>query len=177
MKFTHRTSLRVSSRAARYARFHIGFVMSKFQLHRCYTHANATHSIYQFKVSRIARSRIARFQVSGIARFYRDIEFQNCSQGSCTRCRSHSSIYNLSVSRSNLDSACCFVACSRRPCPPAGTLHPARTIFLPFSLVNEFRIALRTNPREVLSLQNLLDGQGTVGFAHVYLARFVQLPV
>ena len=38
--------------------------MSKFQLHRCYTHANATHSIYQFKVSRIARSRIARFQVS-----------------------------------------------------------------------------------------------------------------
>ena len=131
----------------------------------------------RFLESRIARSRIARFQVSGIARFYRDIEFQNCSQGSCTRCRSHSSTYNLSVSRSNLDSACCFVACSRRPCPPAGTLHPARTIFLPFSLVNEFRIALRTNPREVLSLQNLLDGQGTVGFAHVYLARFVQLPV
>ena len=142
--------------------------MSKIQLNRCHIHADAKqcHFVYQ---GFIARSRIARFQVSGIARFYRDIEFQNCSQGSCTRCRSHSSIYYLSVSRSNLDSACCFVACSRRPCPPAGTLHPARTIFFPFSLVNEFRIALRTNPREVLSLQNPL-GLGMIGFAHVYVA-------
>ena len=80
----------------------------------------------------IARSHIAGFQFSGIVRFSHGTEFQNCFQGACTRCNLYISIYNLSVSVNKLDSACCFVACSRRPCPPAGILHPARTIFIRF---------------------------------------------
>ena len=80
----------------------------------------------------IARSHIAGFQFSGIVRFSHGTEFQNCFQGACTRCNLYISIYDLSVSVNKLDSACCFVACSRRPCPPAGILHPARTIFIRF---------------------------------------------